>query len=109
MYSKLIAPNFTFSYRDYDTETDVAWGRDDEMRSTSVMFQVVSRLVLVWNNISSISQDSLQATVTRGYDLTVTFNPADIEEVAGRAYFQLQRSSVSQPWQISYWEDESNF
>lgn len=109
VYSKLIAPNFTFTYRDYDKGVDVAWGRDDEMRSTSTMFKFVNRLILNWNNIVSLTEDSLRATVTRGFTLTVAFNPADIEEVNGNAYFQLTRASSSSPWQISLWKDESNF
>ncbi len=109
VYSQLIAPNFTFTYRDYDRGVDVAWGRDVEMRSTDMMFQLVSRLVLNWNNIYSLSEDSLHATVTRGFTLTVAFNPADIEEVDGKAYFELSRASSSAPWQISLWRDESNF
>ncbi len=109
VYSQLIAPNFTFTYRDYESGVDVAWGRDDEMRSTSAMFKYVNRLILNWNNILSLTQDSLHATVTRGFTLTVAFNPADIEEVDGKAYFELVRTSSSAPWQISLWKDESNF
>ncbi len=109
VYSKLIAPNFTFTYMDYDKGVNVAWGRDDEMRSTGAMFQLVNRLILNWNNILSLTEDSLNAVVTRGFTLTVAFNPADIEEVDGKAYFQLQRASSSAPWQISLWKDESNF
>ncbi len=109
VYSGLIAPNFTFTYTDYDRGVNVAWGRDDEMRSTNSMFQLVNRLILNWNNILSLTEDSLHATVTRGFTLTVAFNPADIEEVDGKAYFQLQRSSSSGPWQITLWKDESNF
>lgn len=109
VYSNLIASNFTFTYRDYDKGVDVAWGRDDEMRSTSMMFKYVNRLILNWNNILSLTEDSLHATVTRGFTLTVAFNPADIEEVDGRAYFQMQRASSASPWRITLWKDESNF
>ncbi|MGC8595825.1 MAG: hypothetical protein ACP5US_04265 [Candidatus Kryptoniota bacterium] len=109
VYSKLIASNFTFIYRDYDKAVDVAWGRDDEMRSTSSMFQLVDRLVLSWNNIYSLTEDSLHAAVTRGFTLTVAFNPGDVAEVDGKAYFELNRVSGSAPWKISLWRDESNF
>lgn len=109
VYSKLIAPDFTFTYRDYDNGIDVAWGRDDEMRSTATMFQLVDRLSLTWNNIYSLTEDSLHAAVTRGFTLTVAFNPADIEPVDGKAYFEMERSSSKSPWQISLWRDESNF
>lgn len=109
VYSNLLASNFTFTYRDYSKGVDVAWGRDVEMQSTSAMFKYVNRLILNWNNIVSLTEDSLNATVTRGFTLTVAFNPADIDEVAGRAYFELVRASSSSPWKISFWRDESNF
>ncbi|MGO9482734.1 MAG: hypothetical protein ACLP05_13270 [Candidatus Kryptoniota bacterium] len=108
VYTKLIAPNFTFTYWDYDNNVPVAWGRDDEMRSTYNMFELVNRLTLSWNSISSSTQDSLHATVTRAYTLEVAFNPADITDVDGTAYFEMERSSSSAPWQISLWQDITN-
>ncbi len=109
VYTKLIGPNFTFTYWDYDNNVPIAWGRDDEMRSTYGMFQLVNRLDLIWNASSDSSVDSLHATVTLEFTLTVAFNPADIEEVDGNAYFELDRPSSSAPWQITLWKDESNF
>ncbi len=109
VYSKLIAPDFTFTYWDYDANVPVAWGRDTEMRSTGLMFQLIDRLSLTWNNIYSLTEDSLHATITRGFTLVVAFNPADIEEVDGKAYFEMERPSSTSPWQISLWKDESNF
>ncbi len=111
VYSQIIGPNFTFVYRDYDNSPpqDVAWGRDVEMRSTSAMFQLVNRLVLIWDNTYPIDSTSTHAVVTRGFSLTVSFNPADIEDVAGKAYFVFDRASASDPWRISMWRDESNF
>ncbi len=109
VYSQLIGSNFTFVYRDYDNSQDVAWGRDDEMRSTSMMFQLVNRLVLTWDNTYPVDSTDIHAVVTRGFSLTVAFNPADIEDVAGKAYFVLDRASSSDPWKISMWRDESNF
>lgn len=108
VYTKLIAPDFTFAYTDFDKGVVVAWGRDDEMRSTYNMFQLVDRLTLNWNTVSSSTQDSLHATVTRAYTLEVAFNPADIEDVTGTAYFELERSSSSAPWMISIWQDITN-
>lgn len=109
VYSQLIGSNFTFVYRDYDNSQDVAWGRDDEMRSTGMMFQLVNRLVLTWDNTYPVDSTDIHAVVTRGFSLTVAFNPADIEDVAGKAYFVLDRASSSDPWRISMWRDESNF
>ncbi len=109
VYSQLIGPGFTFVYRDYDNSQDVAWGRDVEMSSTSLMFQLVNGLTLVWDNSYSVDSTDIHSVVTRGFTLTVAFNPADIEDVAGKAYFVLDRASASDPWKISMWRDESNF
>jgi hypothetical protein len=108
VYTKLIAPDFTFAYTDFDKGVVVAWGRDDEMRSTYNMFQLVNRLTLNWNTIYSSSQDSLHATVERAYTLEVAFNPAEIEDVNGTAQFELERASSSSPWQIVLWRDITN-
>jgi len=109
VYSQLIGPDFTFVYRDYDNSQDVAWGRDVEMRSTSMMFQLVNRLVLIWDDTYPVDSTDTHAVITRGFSLTVAFNPADIEDVAGKAYFVLDRPSASDPWTITMWRDESNF
>ena len=111
IYGQLINPDYTFIYRDYDRGVDVSWGRDEEMRATSGMFQNVERLDLVWNNIASLSTDSsgTQATVTRNFNLTVTFNSSDIERADGYANFSLERPKPEAPWKIVRWQDESNF
>ena len=109
VYSKLIAPTFTFVYRDYDNSEDVAWGRDVEMQSTGMMFQLVNQLTLTWDNTYPVDSTATHAVITRGFNLTVAFNPADIEDVSGNAYFELDRNSPSDPWEITLWRDESNF
>src|SRR6266849_2356334 len=49
LYGTIFGSDFTFIYRDYDKGVDVSWGRDVEMRSTSVLFQNVQSLTLIWN------------------------------------------------------------
>ncbi len=109
MYGSIIAPGFIFSYRDYDQGVDVTWGRDDEMRSTYGLFQSVQTLNLVWNNEISSDSGTTRRTIIRGFSLTVTFNPADIERVDGYANLTFVRASASDPWQIVHWRDESNY
>jgi len=111
VYSRLIGSGFTFVYRDYGNSPpiDVAWGRDMEMRSTSLMFQLVNRLTLIWSDTYPVDSTDVHAVITRGFSLTVTFNPADIEDISGKAYFVLDRASSSDPWKISMWRDQSNF
>jgi len=111
IYGQLVNSDFTFIFRDYDKGIDVTWGRDEEMRTTSQLFQNVERLDLVWNNIASLSSDSsgMQASVTRNFNLTVTFNAGDIERADGYANFLLERPQPQSPWKIMRWQDESNY
>ncbi len=111
IYGQLLSSEFSFVYRDYDRGVDVTWGRDEDMLTTHGLFQNVQRLDLVWNNIISMSTDSLntRANVSRNFNLTVTFNPSDIIRVDGYATLALARSEAQKPWLIVRWRDESNF
>jgi hypothetical protein len=109
MYGRLLAQDFVFTYRDYDKVVDLSWGRDEDMRITSRLFDNAQSLNLVWNNIVGFGGDSLRADVTRSFNLTVTFNPSDIVRVDGRVSLHLQRNASSEPWKISLWKDESNY
>ncbi|MFN0156858.1 MAG: hypothetical protein ACKVRP_02160 [Bacteroidota bacterium] len=109
IYGQLLAGDFVFIYRDYELGIDVTWGRDDEMRSTYGLFRNAQRLELIWNNIISTSADSTQMNVVRGFNLSITFNPTDIERVDGYANLTFERARVSDPWKIVRWRDESNF
>ena len=107
IYGQLLNPEFTFTYRDYDLGYDVSWGRQEEMRITSGLFQNSERLNLIWNNIVSYTPDSTQ--LVRGFDLTIVFNPSDVVRIDGRVNLQLKKDSISGKWQILNWNDESNF
>jgi hypothetical protein len=111
IYGQLLSSEYTFIYRDYDRGVDVSWGRDEEMRATNGLFTNVQRLDLVWNNIISLSTDSAhtRVQVSRNFNLTVTFNPSNVERADGYANFVLARREPNQPWHIIRWRDESNF
>jgi hypothetical protein len=111
IYGQLLGSDFSFVFRDYDRGVDVTWGRDEDMMTTHGLFQNVQRLDLVWNNIISVSTDSLstRANVSRNFNLTVTFNPSDIIRVDGYATLALARPEPQKPWLIIRWRDESNF
>jgi len=106
IYGKLISNNFTFVYRDYDKEIDVAWGRDEEMRVTYGLFSNTERIDLIWNNIISATSDS--TNIVRSFNLTITFNPTDIVFIDGRVNMDLRKNTQNK-WQIVNWIDESNF
>ncbi|MCX6135957.1 MAG: hypothetical protein NTV54_00465 [Ignavibacteriales bacterium] len=112
IYGKVLASDYIFVYRDYDKGADVFWGRDEEIRSTFGLFENVQRLDLVWNNSTSVSGDtvqSLRATVVKGFNLTVTFNPSDVVRITGYANLTLQRPSSDATWLVTQWRDESNY
>ena len=109
IYGGLLAHDFVFTYRDYERRVDESWGRDEEMRITWHLFQNASSLNLVWNNIVGFSGDSLRSSVTRSFNLTVTFNPSDVVRVDGRVSLDLRRPAASAPWKITQWRDESNY
>jgi hypothetical protein len=109
VYGPLLAENFVFVYRDYERGIDVTWGRDDEMRASYGLFRNAQRLDLIWNTIVSSSQDSTQMNIVRSFNLTITFNPTDVERVDGYANLTFQRLRATDPWKIIRWRDESNF
>lgn len=109
LYGQLIDGEFVFIYRDYDLGIDVTWGRDDEMRTTYGLFRNAQKLDLIWNNIVSTSAESTRVTVVRGFNLTVVFNPSNVERVDGYANFEFSRGDGTTAWKIVRWRDESNF
>ncbi|MGA9115484.1 MAG: hypothetical protein WB626_01775 [Bacteroidota bacterium] len=108
-YGRLLAQDFVFIYRDYERGVDVTWGRDEEMRATYGLFRNAQRLDLIWNNVISQAADSVSVTLIRGFNLTITFNPTDVERVDGYANLTFRRTSPAEPWRIVRWRDESNF
>jgi hypothetical protein len=108
-YGRLLARNFTFVYRNYDQGIDVTWGRDEDMLATHGLFTAAQQLDLVWNDVIIADGDSLSQNISRGFNLTITFNPADILRAQGRVNLLVERPSATEPWKIVRWRDESNY
>lgn len=109
VYGKLLADDFVFVFRNYDKGVDVSWGRSEDMISTYRLFNATQNIELLWNNVLTPSGDSLLVEVSRGFTLTIIFNPADIVKIQGRAIFRLKRNDTNSPWLITLWRDESNY
>lgn len=109
IYGELLNGDFMFTYRNYDLGFDDSWGRDEEMKVTNGLFQNSQRLDLIWNNTLVSMEDSLSASVIRSFNLTITFNPTDIERVDGRVNLTLRKNTATNKWAITKWIDESNF
>ena len=109
LYGRILDDDFVFVYRDYDLGVDITWGREEDMRSTYGLFQNTQKADLIWNNIVSTTSDSTFITIVRGFNLTLVFNPSDIERIDGYADITLTRQRVTDPWKIIRWRDESNY
>ena len=108
-YGKLLDRSFTFVYRNYDKGIDVTWGRDEDMLATYGLFTAAQQLDLVWNDVVASEGDDLNQSISRGFNLTITFSPTDIIRAQGRVNLLLQRSDPSVVWKIVRWRDESNY
>lgn len=107
VYGNLIAEDFVFIYRDYESGFDVSWDRPTEMRTTNGLFQSAQKLEIIWNNIIFQGGDSLEQNVKRSFNLTITFNPSDITRVNGFVDMNMRRNSSDDIWKIQRWRDES--
>lgn len=108
-YGRLLAPEFTFIYRDYDAGIDKSWGRDQDMIATAGLFQASQNLDLVWNDIVLATGDSVLQDISRGFNLSITFSPTDIVRLQGRVNLRIRRNLPTEPWIITRWRDESNY
>jgi hypothetical protein len=108
LYGGLLAPNFVFSYRNYDRGLDLEWGREEEVRTTGSLFQAAQRLDLIWGNVLDSVGTSTSFDITRSFSLDISFNPGDVSHVDGRAVFHLERAVATDPWRAIRWRDESN-
>ena len=109
VYGKLLHDDFTFIYRNYDKGVDQTWGRDEDMRATSRMFNGTQNLDLIWNDIVIDVGDSTLRDVSRSFILTITFSASDVVNIHGRANFRLKRQNTDEIWKILQWRDESNY
>jgi len=109
IYGKLVGEDFVFAFRDYEKGFDISWGRDDEMKTTNGLFTNSQRLDLIWNNIVLSNVDSSNATIVRGFNLTITFNPTDVIRIDGRVNLLLKREETTKNWKMIKWIDESSF
>ncbi len=109
LYGRLLSPDFSFIYRDYDKGIDITWSRDEDVQITHRLFQNSQTCDLIWNNIFYMTGDSTYMNVVRFFNLSITFSPNDITRVDGKVNLIISREGINKPWKIKNWRDESNF
>ena len=107
VYSQLLADDFVFTYRDYVSGFDVSWDKFTEMKTTNGLFQNTQKLEIIWNNVVYQDGDSLNTSIRRSLNLTITFNPNNVERFNGFADMDLTRATADSKWKIKKWRDES--
>lgn len=107
-YGALLEKAFTFVYRNYDKGVDMTWGRDEDMRATYNLFSAAQQLDLVWNDVITAEGDNLTQNISRGFNLTITLSPTDVQRAQGRVNLRLERPDPESVWKIVRWRDESN-
>lgn len=110
IYGPLVHPEFIFSFRDFEQNIDISWGRPVEMLTTFRLFFESSEIQLQWNNTVSqfVNATGTEAQVTRRFNLTVVLPQSDVLRTDGSANFVLQRSDSTLPWRLLRWRDQSN-
>ena len=110
LYGPLIHPEFRFTFRDFEQNVDVAWGRNQELTSTFNMFAQTREIQLTWNNIVAeiVNTDNNQAQIIRRFNLALVLDNSDILRTDGSANFVLERSDSLESWQVIRWRDESD-
>lgn len=109
VYSALLSPDFTFSYRNYDKGMDMTFNREEDMQTTYRLFNAAQNLDFVWNDILANDGTETERTISRSFDLTITFSPSDVVRVYGRVFFILKRKTENDNWMLSYWRDDSTY
>jgi hypothetical protein len=107
VYSALLTDDFLFTYTDYEIGFDVSWDKPTDMRTTSRLFDNSQKTEVIWNNITVMIGDSLNMSVKRSFNLTITFNPSNIVRLYGFADMNLTRPTSDSPWKIKRWRDQS--
>ena len=109
IYSELIDSSFIFISKNYATTppTDIIWGRDDDLRTTSKLFHHFRDIKLTWGDtlFSNIESESAELKLI----FTLTFDDGtQIPTLKGESFFNF-RKKISGKWKIVRWEDLSSF
>ena len=108
IYGRLIHSDFIFEYMDYSDQIKKTWNRENDLYSTSNLFDNSSYIDLTWNGEIAKFEDSLSAEAFRSFFLQISF-PDEIIRLYGRANISLERKSANDDWKIIRWVDESNY
>lgn len=104
VYRDLLDDEFVFVWRDHDNDQFVSWGKEEDIKTTSGIFNAFNVINLVWNSTNYLvyTSDSTEAEMSKQFILTLG---SDIR-ITGDAQFFF-RKLESGVWKIIRWVDKS--
>lgn len=108
LYSNTLDTSFIFVYFDYEHETSgqyVNWGRDEDLKTTGMLFRNFHIIDLVWNTTLFSWQAEDTGEIGKGFNLSLVGENGSYK-VSGVALFSF-RKGYDGVWRISRWRDES--
>lgn len=109
LYGRILAPEFTFTYFDFDQAAEVSWDRGQELAISYNLFRNVQRITLDWNFYVERFESETEAIVNRNFNLTIVENENSAYTGTGRARLTLRRLAPNEPWKMVHWFDDSDF
>jgi len=109
VYGNLLAADFIFVYMNYDKNIELSLSRPEDMLTTHRLFNAAQNLDFIWNEMIRNEGDELKRTITRSFNMTITFSQMDIVRPNGRVHFILKRDNEDADWKLHTWRDESNY
>lgn len=109
LYGRLFAPNFVFTYYDFEKGQEFSWDRATEMNTSYRLFQNVQQINLDWNFVVEMDTTDTTAFIVRNFNLSIIENEQNAYTGTGRARFRLKRQHGGDVWKAVYWFDDSDF
>ena len=111
MYGKILAPDFVFTYINFENSTEESWDRNVEINTTHNLFRNVRSINLQWNqyaDVDTLTYDTL-ARVERNFNLVITQDDNNVFRGVGSALLILRRDNPTDYWRMKSWYDKSDF
>lgn len=112
LYGQLLAPRFTFTYRDFAANVDRSWNRDVDAHTTYKLFQAARSTNLQWTQYlpatDTLTSDTI-AYVERAFQLSIEQRDDERYSGTGTARVVLIRKTRLDPWRMRSWYDRSEF
>jgi len=110
LYGRLFAPDFSFTYFDFEQGQEISWDRATEMNISFNLFRSVRLITLDWNFFVQLDTSQVnRAFIIRSFNLFIEQDDETAFSGTGRARFTLVRDQRGTPWKAVSWFDDSDF